>query len=464
MAENLTGILRRTPGVAALLTLLALLGLPVAFVLRDPPDLPALSDLSERPATSSPSARVAAAHVPASAPGVAARDDAGRAPGLLWHVAGTDGSALDSRGRDEPINPASVVKVATTLWAIEQLGSGHRFATGFAIRGELDAASGVLDGDLLVRGGGDPDFHVENAYLVAAALNRSGLREVSGSLLVDDRFWIGWEGGSERRERDADARVVQMATRLRDALDPARWTSATRRAVRELASRRPLPATHPRVIVRGGVGRLEDDGSGATELVRHRSNPLVATLKRFNSFSNNDIERFGPTLGPPAELARWLADRWGLPPAEVRFATLSGLGSNRMTPGLVVRLLEDLRATCAARKIEVRDLLPVAGCDPGTLESFAAFGDGAADLVGKTGTLTRTDGGVAVLAGFLGTGQGDLTFCVVEPRSGPRPAQARHRQQDWVLDLMGRHGGGRPATCGAPLPYSDDDVEVTRAR
>ena len=114
------------------------------------------------------------------------------------------------------MNPASVIKVATTLWALERLGPEHRFTTRFAVRGgAIDRKSGVLAGDLLVRGGGDPDFHLENAFLVARALNELGLREVQGGLLIDDSFWIGWEGGSEKRLRDARARTLLMGARLR---------------------------------------------------------------------------------------------------------------------------------------------------------------------------------------------------------------------------------------------------------
>ena len=69
-------------------------------------------------------------------------------------------------------------------------------------------------------------------------------------------------------------------------------------------------------------------------------------LKRFNAYSNNDIERLGDPLGSPAELAGFLVERWGaegLP--EPYFATLSGLGKNRMTPRQVVGLLLDLSET-----------------------------------------------------------------------------------------------------------------------
>jgi D-alanyl-D-alanine carboxypeptidase/D-alanyl-D-alanine-endopeptidase (penicillin-binding protein 4) len=228
---------------------------------------------------------------------------------LVWHVETADGKSLDSREADIPINPASVVKVATTLWALEQLGPDHRFETRFAIRGTLDGTTGVLDGDLVVEGTADPDFHVENAYLVARALNAEGLRTVRGRVLVDDRFWLGWEGGSERKT-GAGSREVAMATRLRNALDPARWDRRARLLIQEFRARAGIDGEPPAVVVEGTAGGRSGPLDGRV-LVVHRSNPLRTTLKRFNSYSNNDIERLGESLGTPEELAGRLRSRWG---------------------------------------------------------------------------------------------------------------------------------------------------------
>jgi hypothetical protein len=116
---------------------------------------------------------------------------------LVWHVETLAGDEVSTLDGETPINPASVVKVATTLWALDKLGPEHRFDTRFETTGTVNA-KGVLSGDLIVFGGADPDFHVENVFLVAARLNQLGIRQIGGSVRVDGRFWIGWEGGSER--------------------------------------------------------------------------------------------------------------------------------------------------------------------------------------------------------------------------------------------------------------------------
>jgi len=403
---------------------------------------------------------------PSSADDDAATGRGSVAGDLVFLVATAEGDPLEAREPDQPFNPASVVKVATTLWALERLGPDHRFETRFAIAGRLEPSDGIVDGDLLVEGGGDPDFHVENAYLVARALNRLGVREVRGALRVDDRFWIGWEGGSERRLKDPDRRAREMARRLRDALDPARWSNAERRAIDAFLNRRGLAGeTPPRVLVRGEPERLvwdPDASPAARELVRHRSNRLAATLKRLNSYSNNDIERLGLALGEPAALTRFLSERWGIEPDRVRLETLSGLGSNRLSATSIVRLLNDLERSCADAGLRVADLLPVAGCDPGTLSHFPELDNGPVTgaLTAKTGTLDRTDGGVAVLAGYLDTRAGERLFCVAMANAAGRLKAARRAQERWLLEVVTRNGGAVAKECPAPLSWSDSDARI----
>ena len=115
-----------------------------------------------------------------------------------------------------------------------------------------------------------------------------------------------------------------------------------------------------------------------------------------------------------------------------------------MTSRLVVRLLEDFGDTLRAAGLRPEDILPTVGCDPGTLTHYPRLTDRAdRALVAKTGTLVKTDGGVAVLAGGAHTARGSLLFCVAAPGSGRRLAQARDAQERWLLDLIERHGGPR---------------------
>ena len=369
---------------------------------------------------------------------------------LVWHVEDAQGHEVESRLADEPVNPASVVKIATTLWALERLGPEFRYETRCFARGSFDRERGVVQGDLVIQGSGDPDFHVENAFLLAEALNAVGVREVSGALVVNRWFWMGWENGSAGTEPDPVKRGLLMAGRLKQVLDSRRWSSATRRSWWEFAARNGRNgSTPPRVLVRGGIG-VDGDTTRGELLVVHRSKPLVDALRRFDCFSNNDIERVAAGLGPLDELRGILAVRCNVPVEAIQLETASGLGTNRLSPRLIVRLLHEFRRTCERVGLTPEAVLPVGGCDGGTITRFfplLSSGEFATCVVGKTGTLTSTDGGVAVLAGFVATAQGELAFCVAAPQAAGRLKSARGAQERWLLELIARHGGPAPRPC-----------------
>jgi len=385
--------------------------------------------------------------------------------GLVWHVEDAGGRVIRSRHGDRSLNPASLVKLATSLWALERLGPEYRFGTRFLGAGD----------DLIVRGGGDPDFQPENAFLLAAALNRAGIHRITGRLLVDDLFWIGWEQGKGVPGQDPEGHAGQMAARLRRAFDPDLWDGSTREAWMMLAQRQGLDGSNPpRVVIAGGTGRAWPDSEKRVRaearpipatrvLVVHRSRPLPGTLKRFNAWSNNDINRLEATLGSASDLQTFLAERWQIEVNDsLRLVSSSGLGKNRLTPRLAVRLLRDLRDTLRRWDLDLSDVLPVAGCDEGTLKSFPALGRGGrrGSMVGKTGSLTTTDGGITLLAGTVATESGSRLFCVAAPQSGSGLAAARAKEERWLLDLMAALGGARGARCGTPMPQAGDGVQL----
>jgi len=394
---------------------------------------------------------------------VAAISGAPQAGELLWHVEEAGGRTVSSGGADRPFNPASVLKVGTSWWALERLGPEHRYTTAFGHTGVWNRSTGTLDGQLVVRGGGDPDFQPENAFLVARELERLGLREVRGGLLVEGPFLMGWEGGPERRKDSVEERLLAAGRRLMEALDSRRWDRESREAWRELCERRGWKNVRPpRLRMRGPV--VVGAAAAVRPLVEHRSNPLPVLLKRFNVYSNNDIERIADGLGGPAGLQVFLRDRLEDREGRIVVSTACGEGSNLMTPRLVVRMLRRFQRDLGRSGLSPRDLLPVPGCDPGPVpRMFPALAEGPlrGAVTCKTGTLRKTDGGVAVLAGWFTTlGGEELLFCVASPGAGEDLAGSRSREQRWLLDLMERSGRAARRPCGAPLLFSDERAMV----
>lgn len=95
-----------------------------------------------------------------------------------------------------PMNPASVMKLVTTYAALEQLGPAYRWRTEVYVAGALQ--DGVLDGDLVFKGSGDPKLDLEAFGRLVRALRGKGLREIRGSL-VADRSQFALAGGDAAR-------------------------------------------------------------------------------------------------------------------------------------------------------------------------------------------------------------------------------------------------------------------------
>jgi D-alanyl-D-alanine carboxypeptidase/D-alanyl-D-alanine-endopeptidase (penicillin-binding protein 4) len=85
---------------------------------------------------------------------------------------------------DELLNPASNTKVFTTAAALARLGSDFRYLTEVYV--DSVPRDGVVDGNLTLRGHGDPSLVSERIWQMSNDLWHAGLREVTGDLVLDD--------------------------------------------------------------------------------------------------------------------------------------------------------------------------------------------------------------------------------------------------------------------------------------
>jgi len=94
------------------------------------------------------------------------------------------GRLLFSQNPEAPRSPASTLKVVTTFAALDLLGPSFTWHTRALIRGEFD--DGVLHGDLILQGGGDPYMTLERWWSFAHALRARGLTTIAGDIIIDD--------------------------------------------------------------------------------------------------------------------------------------------------------------------------------------------------------------------------------------------------------------------------------------
>ncbi|NVO56464.1 D-alanyl-D-alanine carboxypeptidase/D-alanyl-D-alanine-endopeptidase [Rhodobacteraceae bacterium B1Z28] len=94
------------------------------------------------------------------------------------------GVPLESLGGDAGLPPASVAKALTALYALDVLGPDYRFETKLVADGPVE--NGVLKGDLILVGCGDPLLDTDALAMMAANLREAGITEVRGAFKVYD--------------------------------------------------------------------------------------------------------------------------------------------------------------------------------------------------------------------------------------------------------------------------------------
>ena len=102
------------------------------------------------------------------------------------------GDTLFALNADSTLQPASNMKLFTSALALDQFGPAHQFHTEVLRTGAI-APNGVLDGDLILRGDGDPSLSARfqgggpNAPMqrLAQLVADAGIKQVSGHLVAD---------------------------------------------------------------------------------------------------------------------------------------------------------------------------------------------------------------------------------------------------------------------------------------
>ena len=133
----------------------------------------------------------------------------------------------------------------------------------------------------------------------------------------------------------------------------------------------------------------------------------------------------------------------GLSAGEIKLASTSGLGVNRVTPRAMMKIFRALRDELAANNLSPSDILPVAGIDPGTLEKRYTDIQARGSVVAKTGTLVRTDGGASALVGQMRTRDNEILLFVIFNQRG-NVWRFRESQDALVTQIQNSHGGPAP--------------------
>lgn len=347
----------------------------------------------------------------------------------------TTGAAVYAHNPTLPLEPASNEKLAVAFAALAVLGPGYHIPT--QVLGEGELVDGVWDGDLILKGHGDPTLRSADVRRLAAQVKASGIQRVTGDVVGDEswfdtrRMGAGWKSTYYINECEPLSGLV---------VDRARLGGRVSR-VPALAA-----ATRFRQLLRGAGVAVDGEAAAhraspnAVEVAGVASRPLWAIVRTMNRQSDNfTAELLLKQLGA-VELGRGTAAAGALvvmrelreanvPIAGVRIVDGSGLSSlDRLTAAALVSLLRAAWAQPTLRDALLASL-PIAGVN-GTLDDRMRAPPARGNVLAKTGT-TRA---ASALSGYV---RDRFAFAVLQNGNPVSSLWARRAQDRFAQVLAG---------------------------
>lgn len=382
---------------------------------------------------------------------------------------------LDDQGGNELVMPASTLKIATATMALATLRPDHRFTTLVLATGATH--NGLVQGDLILVGGGDPLLDAGDLMGLALATKRQGITGVTGRFLYDEALFASAPVIDAGQPRDASYNpgisALSLAfnrarltwdNRWRDpAIAPspatALWPLDYGAGLAGPAGQISLPIKTPGGITAetfryyarlNGIDLPSAEPGAASGDIRvlatHRSNPLGEIVQEGLEYSNNMVAELiglgavrsfggdGSSLAHSGSaMQRWFAEKipdenW----AKAQMPNHSGLSSvARVTPRQMLSILYYGGDPLLSR-------LPVAGMDDGTSREWS-HPDLSERLFAKSGTMRYVRGVVGRLYAKSGRAL-DVALYIQNPAA--RTLYDRQRHHEHQPTAAARAGDG----------------------
>lgn len=351
----------------------------------------------------------------------------GRTAALAVDV--STGTVLFSHNEALPVAPASNEKIPVSWAALTRLGAGYRFHT--EVYGVGQRLGPAWDGDLVLKGFGDPTLETSDLDRLAATIRGRGIRAVTGRIVGDESFYdarravAGWKQYFVGGETPPLSALVVDRARGWPALSPPLLAA---RAFREALIRRGVTV--------GGRPGLGVAPVAAVLLASDTSDPLSEIVRWMNRESDNFYAemllkqlpaatgKVGTSAGGGRLVVATMREA-GIPVAGVRIVDGSGLSSlDRLTAEALVGVIRSGANDPSIRAAFVGSLA-VAGVS-GTLSERLTTLRGK--VRGKTGTTNLA----CTLSGIVA---GGVAFAVLE-NGNPVPSWAARAAQDRFVSIL----------------------------
>ncbi|MEZ5534561.1 MAG: D-alanyl-D-alanine carboxypeptidase/D-alanyl-D-alanine-endopeptidase [Thiolinea sp.] len=219
-----------------------------------------------------------------------------------------NGPAVLTASADTPRSPASTMKLVTTYAALGVLGPDYRWPTEIYTTGPV--VRGTLQGDVIIKGYGNPDFDEADLTQLLQGLSNRGIQNIAGNLVADTSYFNvphshpgAFDGKSKAaynalpgallyQERRSDYQFTNLAKRVQRSSSRMPANSGARADL----NKNLFGAFWKVWVGRMGKGMQGRFRQGVTpqnaQLVhRHHSQPLRQIMQTINKDSNNVMAR-----------------------------------------------------------------------------------------------------------------------------------------------------------------------------
>lgn len=372
------------------------------------------------------------------------------------------GDTLYSHNAGKLFVPASNQKILSGTVALAQLGADYRFRTTFVTHGKIE--NGVLNGDLIVIGRGDPtvsDRVKGNAMAfmqgVADSIAAKGIRRITGSLrpggdaFPDSIYGYGWEWDDLRGESAAPVDELELNEGMtvrparvggRDTVVAVATDSPTNTYLAALA----LGLNKRGVVIDHAAGGIDSLSTPADTIYSFYSPPLRDILKSFLKPSQNQtgealirtlgLEKTGVGMADSgAVVIRKQLTAWGVDSTSTVIYDGSGMSRHDLvTPEAIVKILIGIQKDTAF--MAFYDALPIVGVD-GTVRTRMLGSTAVGNIHAKTGTLEF----VRSLSGYVTTAVGEKLVFSMLSNHYPGSVSDINKLQDAIGILLANYRG-----------------------
>ena len=338
-----------------------------------------------------------------------------------------DDTLLYSYQAEKLYRPASVMKIATAIAALETLGQNHRFATTLYHTG-ITTPDSTLQGNLYAVGGFDPLFKLTDMEIFASAVEQAGIRHINGSIVANISLKDTLRWGSGWCWDDDMPPLTPLLCEQTDSFTQMLCQTMARKGIRISDSTTRYSATPPDTVM---------------TLLAQSTHTLIEVMDRMMKKSDNlhaealfyhlAAHQSGQPYASSEEggkVVKRLIGQLGFKGKGFRIADGSGVSLyNYLSPAMLTAMLRHAYRHPRIYRPLYRSL-PIAGVD-GTLQHRMKKTAAYRNVRAKTGTVT----GVSSLAGYAHAPNGHTLAFVVINQNILRARAARQWQDRLCHEL-----------------------------